>query len=63
MSARRMGAKGNEALITFEGNEIPSVILFYSGVKRVFPYIPKAVNRSRYHKIGHKFDVCPNPER
>ncbi|KAH9384738.1 hypothetical protein HPB48_026751 [Haemaphysalis longicornis] len=63
VSARRMGAKGNAALITFEGNEIPREVLYYCGVKRVLPYLPKAVNCSRCHKIGHKYDVCPIPER
>ncbi|KAH9372388.1 hypothetical protein HPB48_006682 [Haemaphysalis longicornis] len=58
-----MGAKGNAPLITLEGNEIPQEVLYYCGVKRVLPYLPKALNCSRCPKIGHKYDVCPNPQR
>lgn len=54
VSVRRMGVKGNAALITFEGNEIPREVLYYCGVKRLLPYLLKPVNCSRCQKIGHK---------
>ncbi|KAH9371707.1 hypothetical protein HPB48_006772 [Haemaphysalis longicornis] len=49
------------ALITFEGSFVPLYVLYYQAEYRCHPERPKAQFCQRYHKIGHRKDVCTLP--
>lgn len=61
VAARRLG-KTNTAIITFDDDKLPRSILYGKVYKRVFPYRPKAVVCNNCQKIGHKADICCNPD-
>lgn len=61
VAAHRLG-KTNTAVITFDGNTLPRSIFYGNFYKKVYPHRPKAVVCNNCQKIGHKADICYNPE-
>lgn len=59
VAARRLG-KSNTAILTFDGEKTPRSVLYGKRYMRVFPFKPKAVTCGHCHRLGHKFDICPN---
>ncbi|KAM7315765.1 hypothetical protein ISCGN_005548 [Ixodes scapularis] len=62
VAARPMSRGGNTALITFQGTHLPRHVWYRRSVLQVHPYRARAVTCSNCHKIGHKPDICPEPQ-
>ncbi|KAG0427345.1 hypothetical protein HPB47_025597, partial [Ixodes persulcatus] len=62
VAARPMSRGGNTALITFQGTHLPRHVWYRRSVLQVYPYRAQAVTCSNCHKIGHKPDICPEPQ-
>ncbi|KAG0417539.1 hypothetical protein HPB47_005529 [Ixodes persulcatus] len=62
VAARPMSRGGNTALITFQGTHLPRHVWYRRSMLQVYPYRARAVTCSNCHKIGHKPDICPEPQ-
>ncbi|KAM7296807.1 hypothetical protein ISCGN_021962, partial [Ixodes scapularis] len=62
VAARPMSRGGNTAPITFHGTHLPRNVWNRRSVLQVYPYRARAVTCSNCHKIGHKPDICPEPQ-
>ncbi|KAG0411699.1 hypothetical protein HPB47_011181 [Ixodes persulcatus] len=62
LAARPMSSGSRTGLITFQGPHLPRTVWYRRNVLQVYPYRPRAVTCSNYHKIGHKQDICPEPQ-
>ncbi|KAG0435264.1 hypothetical protein HPB47_018590 [Ixodes persulcatus] len=62
LAARPMSSGSRTGLITFQGPHLPRTVWYRRNVLQVYPYRPRAVTCSNCHKIGHKQDICPEPQ-
>ncbi|KAG0418765.1 hypothetical protein HPB47_004601 [Ixodes persulcatus] len=61
VAAHRLG-KTNTAVFTFDGNTLPRSIFYGKFYKKVYSHRLKVVVCDNCQKIGHKADICYNPE-
>lgn len=62
LTARRMGAT-NSAIIIFEGSKVPYFVYYRGAEYRCFLYKKKQEICDACGGVGHRKDVCPQPER
>ncbi|KAG0413858.1 hypothetical protein HPB47_009000 [Ixodes persulcatus] len=62
LAARPMSSGSRTGLITFQGPHLPRTVWYRRNVLQVYPYRPRAVTCSNCHKIGHRQDICPEPQ-
>ncbi|KAG0433727.1 hypothetical protein HPB47_019629, partial [Ixodes persulcatus] len=61
LSARMIG-KTSTALITFTGKQLPKYVIFEHAALPCSWYLPTRHACYICHEIGHRTDVCPNPD-
>lgn len=61
LSARMIG-KTSTALITFTGKQLPKYVIFEHAALPCSWYLPTRHACYICHEIGHRADVCPNPD-